>query len=375
MSSSLDIMIFPAEGHSSYQRGFLGLTAATVSGTVQIRTKGGKGLVTSKLVVIRFNGYEYTNFTKLDPIPRQRMKCGSTRHFLKDERIIWASDISAAETFTELNVPFSLTIPEGIHHSSFQHQKGGVQYDLTVLAQHSVKGLFGSKEYVAKATVNVPIASYLPLVLFPCYRWPLVFFCTTDSSEASHHGFAYDIRFLAYVYGPGDTVQAHIRLRRKRGSKSTLKNVFLGIKRYVVYTDAGAACTDHNEYIASREVGGLQWQTDESDSVGHLDLVTSMDMPRARTGDAGKLKYMTISYKIKIKIAVDGGSDLKLEAPVAVVGLRVEERKRVLNILRNRLDLVISEVAETLTDVIDVQREGGVLEMDLPLVYDDRVNL
>ncbi|RUS16560.1 hypothetical protein BC937DRAFT_91076 [Endogone sp. FLAS-F59071] len=380
MGLSFEIKILQPGGQGGFQRGFFGLTETTVSGWVRIRVKNGKRSVRGKLVVIKFVGYEYTDFVLIDPIGRYDIGCGSTRLFHKEERTIWApkdaTDLDAIESFTELDLPFSFTVPPDVRHSSFKGPKGGVQYDLAVLIQHNVKTLFGSKDKVERKVIQVPLACYLPLVLSPAYRSPLIFFCTTNSSEAGQHGFAYDITFPAKAYGPGDVVQAHIRLQRVQGYKSTPKSLFLGIKRHDVCTDAGNARNYYKEFIARREVGGLRWQTDEIDPVGHLDLVTSLDVPLSRTANSdSNLKYISIKYELKMKIEVDGAPNVELEAPVTIVGVGVTECKRAINILRARPDVVLPGAVEPIAEVLNAREGSDANDWDeFPPEYDDGVD-
>ncbi|KAI9226622.1 MAG: hypothetical protein DHS80DRAFT_25033 [Piptocephalis tieghemiana] len=365
---------------SPFISGFPGLSPSRVSGTVVVQYPS-DAPVRAKRLVLTLISRSRTSWYRAAPPPSSppsnSVSAASTSkpfHFHAQDVILqkslelWcASSPEGWEPLESLNLPFSLTLPSDIPDTLEMGPYGGLTLELSVqLYRRSKLPLASSLETVKVVHVPLDIIRYT-LSTRPEYNTPISF--SPDPRYTASRGIHYEVIVPRTAFGPGDPVEAHILLQVHDPSLR-LSRIELGIKEYVEYRAGGGHSKSTKQYVAMTRVhdppvsplipsspsetssssflGGTatrQYASSPFYPLGHesggyvsggqsegrgFQLQSTIHLGRpVSIRPTAETRLIRIRHDLKIRISLDGEKDIRLEAPITLVGVTRDECEKV----------------------------------------------
>ncbi|CAG8708139.1 10368_t:CDS:1 [Acaulospora morrowiae] len=142
--------------NTSFQKGFLGVSTSTVSGTLHIRSPYA---VEVKNIALTFIGREVVEWGDLKKIKAEKII------FSQSDYLWEAASALGRELITDLDLPFSFDVPEDVVES-FTSQFGKVQYTLKAIVNHKAKKKIAVEVKVPLCRWSIPEEQKLrPLII------------------------------------------------------------------------------------------------------------------------------------------------------------------------------------------------------------------
>ncbi|KAG9299957.1 hypothetical protein G9A89_009685 [Geosiphon pyriformis] len=297
---------------NTFQKGFLGVEQASISGRFHLRYSAREPLHAKNIWIV-FEGHEDVFWENRDT--QSNKPRGANKNLCSFSVEIWRGSNNQFEKITHLDLPFDIPIPENLPSSiELPHQRGKIYYKLKASILRHPNLLQSDHKHVEACCLITRYASPHSPDLTRWIEW----------EDAKLKGVGYDVSLPFSSYSRSSEISVPVKLIFYK-PLVYLKSINVAIKEYREIRQGNKKWLQ-KKYVARTRLAGKQVPALSDSSANVCSTIVKLMVPEeGKIFNSLNSNNITISHKLKVKIMFGRASNVNLAKEIKIENLLSEE--------------------------------------------------